>query len=109
NILHGRYLKMLHNHNIKFLYFQTHNLHAKILLIDNKLFSIGSPNFDYRSFRYMHEIALVGSRPEIVAMIRNHIDKTIESCEPFNYEVWKQRPMIQKFFEWLLLPFRHLL
>ena len=109
NILHGRYLKILHKHNIQFLYFQTHNLHAKILLIDNKIFSIGSPNFDYRSFRYMHEIALVGSRPEIAAMIQKHIKKTIEFCKPFDYEAWKRRPVIQKFFEWLLLPLRHLL
>ncbi len=109
NILQGRYLEMLFNHNIKFLYFQTHNLHAKILLVDNKIFSIGSSNFDYRSFRYMHEITLVGSNPKITALIRQHIKNTIRSCKPFNYEVWKQRPMIQKFFEWLLLPLRHLL
>nr|NQU94063.1 phosphatidylserine/phosphatidylglycerophosphate/cardiolipin synthase family protein [Bacteroidota bacterium] len=109
NILHGRYLEMLHNHNIKFLYFIPHNLHAKILLIDNKIFSIGSPNFDYRSFRYMHEIALVGTNPEIIRMVKDHINETMKYCEPFDYETWKRRPAIQKFFEWLLLPLRHLL
>ncbi len=109
NILHGRYLKMLHNHNIQFLYFQKHNLHAKILLFDNKIFSIGSPNFDYRSFRYMHEIALIGSKPEITSLIKQHIAETIELCKPFDYEAWLRRPMIQKLFEWLLLPLRHLL
>jgi cardiolipin synthase len=109
NILQGRYLEMLHNNNIQFLYFQPHNLHAKILLIDNKIFSIGSPNFDYRSFRYMHEIALIGSTPEIITLIRQHIKSTVESCVPFDYEAWKRRPVIQKFFEWMLLPLRHLL
>jgi len=109
NILHGRYLQMLHNNNIQFLYFQPHNLHAKILLIDNKIFSIGSPNFDYRSFRYMHEIALIGSASQVIKLVRRHIDSTIKSCKPFDYEAWKRRPMIQKFFEWLLLPLRHLL
>jgi len=109
NILHGRYLEMLHNHNIKFLYFQMHNLHAKILFIDNKIFSLGSPNFDYRSFRYMHEITLIGSNPGIGKLIRRHIDETIKMCVPFDYEVWKRRPTVQKFFEWLLLPLRHLL
>jgi hypothetical protein len=57
----------------------------------------------------MHEIALVGSKPGIVTLIRQHINNTIQSCEPFDYEAWKQRPTIQKFFEWLLLPLRHLL
>ncbi len=109
NILHGRYLEMLHTRNIKVLYFTPYNLHAKILLVDNKIFSIGSSNFDYRSFRYMHEIALFGTNTEIVALVKKHIKETITHCEPFNYEVWKQRPAIQKFFEWILLPFRHLL
>ncbi len=109
NILHGRYLEMLHTHNIKFLYFTPHNLHAKVVLIDNKVFSIGSPNFDYRSFRYMHEIALVGTNPEVVSLLRRHIDETMMLCEPFDYESWKRRPRIQKFFEWLILPLRHML
>lgn len=109
NILHGRYLEMLHNKNIRFLYYTPNNLHAKILLVDNKIFSIGSPNFDYRSFRYMHEIALIGTEKEVVKMVKKHITETERQCEPFDYEAWKRRPAIQKFFEWLLLPLRHLL
>lgn len=109
NILHGRYLEMLHNNNIRFLYFTPHNLHAKLVMIDSKVFSIGSPNFDYRSFRYMHEIALIGTNQKVVGMLKNHIDETIKLCEPFDYDAWKKRPRIQKFFEWLVLPLRHLL
>lgn len=109
NILHGRYLEMLHNSDIKFLTYTPHNLHAKILLIDNKIFSIGSPNFDYRSFRYMHEIVLIGTNRKIVQMVQNHIRETISYSDPFNFDTWKRRPRIQKIFEWLLLPLRHLL
>jgi cardiolipin synthase len=32
DILHGRYLEILNNSNVKFLYFTKHNLHAKLLL-----------------------------------------------------------------------------
>jgi len=109
DILHGRYLKMLHNNNIRFLYFNLHNLHAKLLLVDKKIFSIGSPNFDYRSFRYMHEIVLLGSNPQISSMINTYLEDTAKFCTPFDYEAWKRRPGIQKFFEWVLLPLRHLL
>jgi len=109
DILHGRYLEMLHNKNIKFLYFTQHNLHSKVILIDNKIFSLGSPNFDYRSFRYMHEIILTGINEQITELIRTHINETLSLCEPFDYEAWKRRPAIQKFFEWLILPMRHLL
>lgn len=109
NILHGRYLDMLHNNNIKFLYFAQHNLHAKIVVVDNETFCIGSPNFDYRSFRYMHEIVLTGKNKKVLDLIRTHLDDTIAMCEPFDYEGWRRRPAIQKFAEWLILPFRHLL
>lgn len=109
DILHGRYLEMLYNNNIRFLYFTLHNLHAKLVLVDKKVFSVGSPNFDYRSFRYMHEIVLLGSNPDVVKLIEQFIEKTEKLCEPFDYEAWKQRPGIQRFFEWLLLPLRHML
>ncbi|HOF80762.1 MAG: phosphatidylserine/phosphatidylglycerophosphate/cardiolipin synthase family protein [Bacteroidales bacterium] len=109
DILHGRYLEILNNSNVKFLYFTKHNLHAKLLLVDNEKFSIGSPNFDYRSFRYMHEIVLFGTTPSIIKLIREFIIDTQQFCEPFDYEAWQRRPAIQKFFEWVLLPFRHLL
>lgn len=109
DILHGRYLEILHNNGVKFLYFTLHNLHAKLMLVDNRIFSLGSPNFDYRSFRYMHEIVLFGANPEIAGLIGNYIEETKVNCEPFDYEAWKRRPGIQKFFEWLLLPLRHLL
>lgn len=109
DILHGRYLDILHRNKVNFLYYNQHNLHAKLLLVDRKIFSIGSPNFDYRSFRYMHEIVLFGTNPIVARLISEFIEDTIKFCEPFNHELWKNRPRIQKFFEWLLLPFRHLM
>ncbi|NCA84524.1 MAG: phosphatidylserine/phosphatidylglycerophosphate/cardiolipin synthase family protein [Clostridia bacterium] len=109
NLLHGRYLEMLHRHNIQFLYYTIHNLHAKLLLVDEKIFCLGSPNFDYRSFRYMHEILLTGHDAHIAGMISEHIIQTMRMCEPFDYDAWMRRPRIQRFFEWLILPLRHLL
>ncbi len=109
DILRNKYLGPLCKSGIKILFFLPHNLHAKALLIDNKVFSIGSANFDYRSFRYMYEITLIGRMPKIIVQLTDHIAKTIQNCEEFNYENWLRRPRINRFFEWLLLPFRHLL
>jgi cardiolipin synthase len=109
DILRNKYMGHLHMSGIEFLLYYPHNLHAKLLLIDHSHFSIGSPNFDYRSFRYMYEIVLLGHQKEIVDQVFNHIRISIESTENFDYELWKRRPLINKFFEWLLVPFRHLL
>ncbi|NCB03474.1 MAG: hypothetical protein EOM67_15175, partial [Spirochaetia bacterium] len=78
------------------------------LMIDNKLFSISSSNFDYRSFRYQYELALIGDEVEVIEKLQRHFEATYENCISFNYENWKTRPRIEKFFEWVLLPFRYL-
>ncbi len=110
DVLRNKYMGgQLHESGIKLLLYVPHNLHAKILLIDNSLFSIGSSNFDYRSFRYMYEIVLLGDNASIIQQFRRFIEATLESTELFDYEQWKRRPLISRFFEWLLIPARHLL
>lgn len=79
------------------------------MLVDKEYFVIGSANFDYRSFRYMYEIVLAGKEDSIASQIDKHIQKTISEAIPFDLKKWMDRPLINRFFERLLLPFRHLL
>lgn len=79
------------------------------MLIDKKIYSIGSSNFDYRSFRYQFEIMLLGRDTEVIEMMDKHLQETLGDCVPFDYEKWLKRPILQKIFEYLLLPLRHLL
>jgi len=109
DILRNKYLGVLSKRGIEFLYYEPNNLHAKLILTDNETFGIGSSNFDYRSFRYMFEIFLFGKEPVVVNEIMAHNQKTMEATIPFNYKEWVKRPPVEKFFEWFLLPFRHLL
>lgn len=109
DILRNKYLGLLHESGVRFLLYRPHNLHAKLLLIDDQQFSVGSPNFDYRSFRYMYEIVLLGTEQNIASQVQRHIQLTAENTDLFDYEQWKRRPLINRFFEWLLLPLRHLL
>ncbi len=109
DILRNKYLGMFYKKNVKILFYTPNNLHAKCLLIDNEIFSIGSPNIDYRSFRYQYEIVLVGNHDKTNKEIRTHILKTMQDCEAFDYEKWLKRPFIEKAVEWLMLPLRHLL
>ncbi|MCF8369911.1 MAG: phosphatidylserine/phosphatidylglycerophosphate/cardiolipin synthase family protein [Bacteroidales bacterium] len=109
DVLRNRFLGPLSQHGVHLLFYMPHNLHAKMLLVDDEYFSIGSPNFDYRSFRFQHEIVLIGKEKQITEQVKEYIDETLENSEPFNYDEWKNRSSIQRFFEWLILPFRHLL
>ena len=109
DLVRSRYLGMLHKIGVNFRMYLPNILHAKILLVDGKIFSLGSANFDYRSFRYQHEIMLVGEDKEIVMQLKEHITKCLANSSPFDYDEWLRRPFIQRFFEWVYLPFRHLL
>ena len=107
DILRNRYLGPLHQEGVKIRYYLPGVLHAKALLVDKSVFAIGSPNFDYRSFRYMHEIVLIGREETIIRQLDGHIHETLKNSEPFDYVKWLNRPKLQMFIEWLLLPFRH--
>lgn len=109
DLVRGRYMGMLHKSGVNFRLYQPHNLHSKILMVDNETWSIGSPNFDYRSFRYQHELILIGRRESVVEQLQDHIRKCMANSTTFDYEEWLRRPFIQRFYEWLYLPFRHLL
>ena len=109
DILRNKYLGFLSRNNVQIFFYGPYNLHAKMLMTDDSMFSISSANFDYRSFRFQYEVALIGYEPAIVEQLRTHVEETLKSSEAFNYEIWEKRSYIEKFFEWLLTPFRHLL
>lgn len=109
DLLRNHYQGMMHRAGVRYLFYEPSNLHAKIMMIDQELFSIGSSNFDYRSFRYMFEMIVIGRHPEVIRQLSDHIAGTIKQSIPFDYEKWLQRPGIEKAVEWLLIPFRHLL
>ncbi|MDP2423892.1 MAG: phosphatidylserine/phosphatidylglycerophosphate/cardiolipin synthase family protein [Bacteroidales bacterium] len=108
DLLRNKYLGLIHRNKVKLLLYTPNNLHAKAMLVDDEIFCITSANFDYRSFRYQHEIALLGRQKEIIKMLKSHMEETLSQCIPFNYDFFTQRPIIQKIFEILLVPFRHL-
>jgi cardiolipin synthase len=108
DLLSSKYYGFYYSNNIKLIFYTLNNLHAKVLLIDGETFGIGSPNIDYRSFRYQHEVMLIGIHKGIVQEIRNHINDTIVNCMDFDHLSWLRRPKIEKVFGWLLLPFRHM-
>jgi cardiolipin synthase len=108
DLLSSKYLGFYHSNNIHLVFYTLNNLHAKILLIDGETFGIGSPNIDYRSFRYQHEVMLFGSHKGIVEDIRQHINETELNCIDFDHVSWMRRPRIEKVLGWLLLPFRHM-
>ncbi len=108
DLLSSKYLGFYYSNKIKLVFYTLSNLHAKLLLIDGEIFGLGSPNIDYRSFRYQHEVMLFGTHTGIVEEIQHHFDETLLNCQDFDHLSWLRRPRIEKVLGWLLLPFRHM-
>jgi len=107
DILRNKYLGELTKKNVFIFFYRPYNLHAKIILVDGETFVVGSSNFDYRSFRFQHEINLVGSDKNIVIALQKHIEESKANCVYFNYDQWQKRAWIVKLIEWMLVPIRH--
>lgn len=108
DLLRNKYMGFYYQNDIRMMFYTPGNLHAKVILIDNEIFGLGSPNVDYRSFRYMHEVMLFGKNSEVVREVRQHIDNTLQYSVLFDHKTWMRRPRIEKVLGWILLPFRHL-
>ncbi|HOI86733.1 MAG TPA: phosphatidylserine/phosphatidylglycerophosphate/cardiolipin synthase family protein [Lentimicrobium sp.] len=108
DLLRGKYMGFYYHNNINIKFYTPGNLHAKAVLVDGETYAIGSANFDYRSFRYQHEIMLFGKHTSIAEQLRRHLDQTMRDCIPFDYEAWKRRSILEKVLGWMLIPFRHL-
>ena len=82
--------------------------HSKLLCVDDEIATVGSVNFDYRSFRYQYELALIGTESTMLPQLRQHFDSTLKHCISFDYQEWKKRSFFQRLSEVILLPFRYL-
>jgi cardiolipin synthase A/B len=106
DVLRNKYLGQIHKSGVDIHYYYPNNLHSKLMLVDNGLFCVGSSNFDYRSFRYMHEVVLLGKNEMILDELLKHKEQTLQTVQKFDYEFWRKRPRIEKLVAWLLVPFR---
>ena len=97
----------LHKRGVKILFYNKKFSHSKISLIDNKTFSFGSSNFDYRSFRYQYEIAIFGKDEVLLNYVKTHLKESLKDAEEFNYETWRKRPLYKRLLEIILDPIKH--
>lgn len=73
--------------------------HCKILIIDHLLVSIGSTNFDNRSFRLNDEANLNIMDKDFAIEQANIFDDDWQHSHQITYEDWLARPLKEKFLE----------
>lgn len=84
---------------IKIYFYNAGMLHSKVLIIDDELSSVGSTNFDFRSFEHNFEANLILYSPELNAELRKVFLDDQEFCERVYADEWKKRPAIHRGLE----------
>ena len=74
-------------------------LHAKTLLIDDELASVGTANFDYRSFRLNFEVNAFIYDAELGARMAKLYDRDLAKCRDFDRDQLYRRPLIGRIKE----------
>ncbi len=86
--------------------YQPTMLHTKLLVIDNELVSVGSTNFDPRSFRLNDEANLNVYDRTFAQQMTQVFEGDLKPAVRYTLEMWKRRPLKEKLVEKLLRPIR---
>ncbi|MDB4800353.1 phospholipase D-like domain-containing protein, partial [bacterium] len=71
-------------------------LHAKSMVVDDRLAVVGSTNFDFLSIAMNWELLVVIEDPEIVDQLREQHAKDLEESEEVTLDWVKSRPWWRK-------------
>ena len=86
--------------------YQPTMMHNKLLVVDREMVSVGSTNFDIRSFRLNDEASLNVYDHAFADRMGAVFEQDLKSAKPYTYAMWKQRPLKDKLFEKFVLPIK---
>jgi cardiolipin synthase len=91
---------------VKIFEYQPTMMHSKTMVVDGLFATVGSTNFDNRSFRYNDELDLAVYDEGIADRLERSFEVDLGHARPYTYEQWANRSIFQKFTEWALVPVR---
>jgi cardiolipin synthase len=81
-------------------------LHCKMLIFDGTLVSVGSTNFDMRSFELNDEASLNVYDDAFAASMTRVFEQDLTAANSYSLDQWQHRPWAQKLAERILIPIR---
>ncbi len=79
-------------------------MHTKMLIVDSLLVSVGSTNFDERSFRLNDEASLNVYDVEFAKDMTEVFENDLKRSQRLSLRAWTERPWTERIGEWLALP-----
>lgn len=79
--------------------YQPTMMHNKLLIVDQEIVSVGSTNFDARSFRLNDEASLNVYDKGLALALTQVFDADLQKTVEQTYETWQKRPVTEKLKE----------
>jgi cardiolipin synthase len=92
---------------VEFYEYQPTMFHCKVMTVDDIWTSVGSTNFDNRSFRLNDEVNLNVYDADFAREQNEIFRQDLAKSRKVTYEEWKNRPFMEKFKEWAAGLLRH--
>ncbi len=93
------YIEELLKAGIRVFLYKKGFIHSKILLVDGVIASVGSANFDFRSFEQNLEVTAIMYDREICRELQKSFLADIRNSEALKLEEWQNRKLINKILE----------
>ena len=98
---------LLLRRGVQIYLYQRGYMHAKTIVMDDRLTSIGSANIDPRSLHLSYEITAVFTDGDTALQQRHIFEKDMEECKKLTLVEWKKRPLWQRLTEQFARLFQH--
>jgi cardiolipin synthase len=82
-------------------------LHSKSIVVDGVWSSVGSTNFDWRSFVHNDEISVCVIDEAFARTMAQAFDNDLRESKEITREAWKKRGLKQRLKEWFWLPLQY--
>lgn len=81
-------------------------MHNKMMIVDQELVSVGSTNFDARSFRLNDEASLNVYDRTFAARMTGVFEEDLKNARAYTHAQWLARPLKEKLIERFVLPIK---
>ena len=96
------YYKEVMTAGVKIYQYEAGYLHAKVMLADDNFVTVGSTNFDFRSFEHNFEINAFIYDPVVVKDMKRIFMDDLKHSSRIIAEKWRRRPLWNRFWESLV-------
>jgi len=91
---------------VKIFEYQPTMFHLKTMVVDGIFSTVGSANFDERSFHLNEEVNLFVYDPAFAVQMKESYRRDLARCRPYTAPMWRERSLKKRVMELLATPFR---